>query len=198
MSRLEYLLSLINLQSATRPPSIGHATGSRWTREDALAELSYAMKGPDRIPVICALLRHSPDLAGPQERSEVRIRLCDHLLVFAHTLRRPVPSERLPDMLHKVAVASMVELVEWEPCRTCHGKGRISEVREGEGVVEVTCPKCHGSRRVAWSDRRRARALNLSLSVAQNRWLDLCDFAVSRLEGWAAEGVTAIRNAGID
>lgn len=198
MSRLEYLLSLINLQSATRPPSIGHTTGSRWTREDALAELTYALRGESRVPVICALLRHAPELAGQQERSEVRMKLCDHLLVYAHTLRRPVSADRLADMLHRIAVVAMVELVEWQPCAHCHGKGRVSQQQEGEGIVEVICPRCHGARRLPWSDRKRSRALNLSLSTAQNRWLELLEFAVSRLEGWAAEGVTAIRSAGVD
>lgn len=192
MSRLEYLLSLINLQSATRPPSIG-GTGERWRREDALAELSYALSGEDRIPVICAILRHAPELAGQQERHDVRVRLCDHLLVFAHTLRRPVAPDRLPEMLHRIAVAAVVELVDWEPCRTCHGKGRVSEQRQGVGLIDITCPDCRGARRLPWSDRRRARALHLSLSTAQNRWLDLYDFGVSRLESWASEGVSAIR-----
>lgn len=198
MSRLEYLLSLINLQSATRPPSIGHATGSTWRREDALAELSYALNSRDRIPVICALLRHAPDLAGEQERHEVRLRLCDHLLVYAHTLRRPVESEALAKMVHRVAVVALVELVEWEPCRHCHGKGRVSRMVEGEGVIDIQCPECLGAKRLPWSDRKRARSLGMSLSVAQNRWLDMIDFAVSQLEGWANEGVTAIRNHGLD
>jgi hypothetical protein len=195
MSRLEYLLSLINLQSSTRPPVEVATTVARWTRQDALAELSYLLQGRERYPVLCALLRHAPELVSDAERSELRKRLCDELVIYAHTLRRPVSSDRLPEMLHKIAVCCVVELVEWEPCRTCHGKGRVSVMKDdGAGVVEEICPKCKGARRLPWSDRRRARALGLSLSTAQNRWLDLLEFGISRLEGWANEGVSAIQH----
>lgn len=189
--RLEMLLAFISQPSATRAPVESPSTAPmRMTRPDALAEISYAANGDHRTEVLCALLRKRPEFVTESERSEIRKRLANNLILYALALRRPFAQERLAQTVHTIARACLVEHIEWEPCRTCNGKGRVSVLRDdGTGVVDEACPRCKAIGWVHWSDRKRARALGLSLSTAQNRWLELYDFGISQLHGWMAEGI---------
>lgn len=192
--RLEWLLSLIGLQSATRVPvEVASTAPQRMSRQDAIAELSYALQGPWRLQVSAALLRWAPDMLSSGDIEKLRATLRDHVLLYALTQPSRLPDSKLPQAVVAVTTCAMREWCEWRPCSTCNGKGKVQEMRESEGVVEVQCPRCEGTGWRGWSTLKRARVMGIPWTTAARSRVQMCDYAAAQLNAWAVEGVEAVR-----
>lgn len=195
-TRLEYLLCLIGIQSTTRQPVESPSTAPlRLTRQDALAELSYALQGPHRLRVAAALLRWSPELLSSGQLEELRVAVRDAVLVYGLTLRPRLPDSRLPKAVLQATHCAMHEHAEWEPCRTCKGKGKVQRMSDhaGEGLIDVKCPDCEGIGWRGWSTLRRARVMGVPWNTAARMRVDMAKFGAALLHSWCEEGVTVIR-----
>jgi hypothetical protein len=199
-SRLEYLLCLIGTQSTTRQPVESPCTAPmRLTRQDALAELSYALQGPSRMEVAAALLRWSPDLLSSGQFEMLRGAVRDAVLLYGLTMRPRLSDAKMPKAVLQATHCAIQEHAEWEPCRTCKGKGKVQEMSKtpGVGLVSVQCPSCNGAGYKGWSTLHRARVMGLPWTTAARSRAEMARYGAALLDGWSATGVDAVRRMGL-
>jgi hypothetical protein len=125
-------------------------------------------------------LKCAPNMVDAQEMAQFCFTLLAILQRFENKAGRPsirphspqqwhTPAERA---IHRAAAkaferqASIVRtvLAEYQDpriCAPCKGKGELLAHVEGKGVVTLTCAKCVGHGWLAWSDRRRAKAIGV-------------------------------------
>lgn len=194
-TRLEYLLSLVSPKSVM-PMAPGHVPGT--TKPvveglEALAELSFACHGKQRLPVISALLRWAPDRLTRDDWKELKARLTDHLIVYALTQQPRLSDKKLPKAVMRAAYCAMNEHMDYSPCPLCNGKRRIMQRSEaGTGVTDVRCPRCHGAGSLSWTKDRRAQFLGIPRRTAYHCRLELVNAGVSLLANWELEGMDAV------
>ena len=191
--RLEYLLYLCGLPSSSKPPVEIASTGPRMNKQDALAEISFALQGDQGTQVASALLRWRPELLSDEQRMRLYASLRDKVLLYGLTTRPRLTDEDMPIGVIQSARCAMHEHASWKPCDTCKGKGKVPQLIEKQGVDYVRCPDCLGAGHKPWTEKAREKVMGCA---EDSPMLAMAAFGAAMLHAWSAEGVSAVDRMG--